>query len=40
METGLNPQDAIKMVRQVRPGAIETTDQELFIQDYVVKNHL
>jgi protein-tyrosine phosphatase len=39
MEAGLKFQNAIKMVRQVRSGAIETTEQELFVQQYLAKNH-
>ena len=39
IETGLEPLAAIRAVRQVRPGAIETVGQERFVQDFVRRDH-
>lgn len=36
VELGVSPRDAIDQVRLARPGAIETEDQERFIDDYLV----
>ena len=39
IETGLEPTAAIRAVRQVRPGAIETVGQDRFVQDFVRRDH-
>lgn len=39
IETGSDPAAAIRLVRQVRPGAIETAAQERFIHTYVSRDH-
>jgi protein-tyrosine phosphatase len=34
VETGVRPEEAIRAVRKVRPGAIETPEQERYVRDY------
>jgi protein-tyrosine phosphatase len=34
VETGVRPEEAIRAVREVRPGAIETVAQERYVRDY------
>jgi atypical dual specificity phosphatase len=37
VERGLSPRDAVEKVRDLRPGSVETTDQELAIERFAAR---